>query len=309
MQSIEASHALDGLDRDVFAALVCGFWQERLVHSEAAIRGHTHPDVVFRIIGAPGSQSVNFHVGVEAVVDAVRLVDTNLQFLSFTIVDLIVDGRFVGLRWQSRLRHRGTGVEGELSVFDLIEISDGKFVSYTEFLDTDGFVRLMTGEPQPNLSRRSNTTAPPLVRSAAPPTAMPDAVARGRVEAMLRGFWEERWRDGSACLRNHCTDDCTIHLVGDVVQVPFARSHVGIDAVCSLIDQIDMEFACEDFHILHALVDGERAALHWTADLRHRGTGARGVFEAFDHIVLEGDRIKSITGFFDTAATARLITG
>jgi ketosteroid isomerase-like protein len=309
MQTIEASHALDILDRDELARIVRRFWQQRLADGEGAVRAYVHPDISFRVIGAPGTQGVSVHQGVEAVVEAVRMIDTNLEISAFAIIDLIVDGRFVGLLWRSELRHRGTGVVGDLSVFDLIEFSNGRIISYTEFLDTDGFARLMTGEPQPKLSRRSNTMMPPIVRTEAVPSAMGDIASRDHLEAVVRGFFQDRWSEGSACLRRHCTDACTVHLVGDVVQVPFARSHVGIDAVTSLFDQIDMEFALESGRILRVLVDGDRAAVHWSAELRHRGTGACDTIEAFDHIVLDGDRIQAITGFFDTATTADCIKG
>jgi ketosteroid isomerase-like protein len=57
------------------------------------------------------------------------------------------------------------------------------------------------------------------------------------------------------------------------------------------------------------LVEGDRAAVQWCAEVRHRGTSASGFIESFDHVILKNGRIRSITEFFDTAAAASWIDG
>ncbi|MBM6754901.1 nuclear transport factor 2 family protein, partial [Lactobacillus alvi] len=71
----------------------------------------------------------------------------------------IIDGPEVALRWHANLRNRGTGEPGEMSVFDHIVVQNGLITSYTEFLDTECFRRLMAGEPQPEFARQSNRPA------------------------------------------------------------------------------------------------------------------------------------------------------
>jgi hypothetical protein len=84
---------------------------------------------------------------------------------------------------------------------------------------------------------------------------------------------------------------------------------VGVDAAQSLVDQIDVEFEMLSHVFLDILIDGQRAAVRWASDVRHRGTGSRGRIECFEHIVLHGGRIASITEFFDTWSTANWIAG
>jgi ketosteroid isomerase-like protein len=301
-------------DREIVEELIRTFWSARLEDSAAAIAAFAADDVHFRILGGPPSMPGPWVFdGKAAVIEAVAAIDARLEFLSFEIVDLIVDGREAALRWHASLRNRGAGVIGELSVFDHIVVRDGRIARYEEFLDTDGFRLLMSGEPQPQLARRANRMRRSLqevLRFARPGRPPPLAAAeRDRRADLLRSFWRERVQAGSAVFPTYWADECALHLIGDPAAVPFARSHYGIDAVRALVDQIDMEFEYLTFDIRKVLVDGDRAALQWGADVRHRGTSAKGHVEAFDHFVLDGDRIVAVTEFFDTAATARWIAG
>ncbi len=314
MQTTAVTYALHTLDRDATERFIRRFWAERLVDSEAAIRRHTAPDIKFRVLGAPGSCVAPLsYDDQEAVVAAVRGIDTNLEFLSFDIVDLVIDGPRVALRWHASLQHRGTGVCGDLAVFDLIVLHDGKIVSYSEFLDTDGFQRLMAGVPQPMAARRSNRFRPPRPmvgqRDSQSACSVGALELRDRNEDALRAFWLRRFSGDGAALSGHFTEDCELNLIGDSTTVPFARYHMGREAVSQLIDQIEMEFEFTGVSVKEVLVEGDRAAVQWFADVRHRGTGARGRVEAFDHVVMRDGQVMSLTEVFDTAAAASWIEG
>lgn len=133
--------------------------------------------------------------------------------------------------------------------------------------------------------------------------------ARNRRERMIRDYWADRIKRGSIALDGCFTDDCELHFIGDPTAISFARIHRGLDAARALTDKIDVEFEFLSFQIERALVDGNRAAVHWSAHVRHHGTNARGMIESFDHIVFRGDRIVTVTKFFDTAQTAQWIRG
>jgi ketosteroid isomerase-like protein len=309
MLTTETSYALNVLERSSIEALVRRFWDDRLVAAEPAIRRHAAPDIVFRVNSGPNGSSE--FKGMDAVLDAVRDIDINLEFLTFDIRDLIVDGGRVALRWHATLRNRGTGVHGDLAVFDLIAIDDGKIAFYAEYLDSDGFVRLMTGEPQPDVARRGNSGGWSPKESLDPGTVDVSAImpARGDIERLIRTFWVDRVALGGVAIARHCTPDVELHLIGDQSQVPFARRHVGSEAARALVDQIDVEFEMLSHDMLDILIDGSRAGVRWTAEVRHRGTGMRGRIECFEHVVTRDGKIAAITEFFDTVATASWIAG
>jgi ketosteroid isomerase-like protein len=311
MLTIETSHALKELERDAITALLKDFWRSRLKDSAAAIRRYAAPDVTFGVLsGGEGPSTWRIFEGLEAVLEAVRGIDVNLEFQSFEIVDLIVDGGRAALRWHAQVRNRGTGVLGDLAVFDLISVSDGLITDYIEFFDTDGFARLMAGEAQPGTARRANAEAEPprFVDFAEAGEANRDRDRESNA-ARIHAFYADRMRSGAAAIEIHFADDAELRIIGDPVTIPFARRHAGREEVAALINKIDMEFAIEDFGIVDMLVDGDRAAVRWIASSRHRGTGAWITVEALDHVVLRDGRISSITEYFDTAATARSIAG
>jgi ketosteroid isomerase-like protein len=305
MQTNELIFSLDPLDRGQIDGLIRGFWHEPLRNPSEALAQFCCDDVSFRVLGHHASRrGALTYEGMEAVALAVRNIHTNLQFLSFNIEDLIVDGHEAALRWHAKFRHRGTGATGEFCVFDHIIIRNGLISSYSEFLDTDGFVKLMAGEAQPRLARQSNChsrgvlPASPTIPDA---SGVTDMFARNRRERMIRDYWANRIKRGSIALVDCYAEDCELHFVGDPAAIPFARIYRGLDAARALADKIDMEFEFLSFQIERVLVDNDHAGVHWSAHVRHRGTNARGMIESFDHIVFRDDKIITATKFFDTA--------
>jgi ketosteroid isomerase-like protein len=309
MLTSETTHSLRQLDKDVIAALIRNFWRTRLEDSAEALRRYASPDVTFSVLsGGQKGSTWRIFEGIGAAAEAVRYIDMNLEFLSFEIIDLIVESDRVGLRWHAVLRNRGTGVVGELAVFDLITVSDGLIVDYAEFLDTDGFNRLMSGEAQPGTARRANMEkAAPLITDLAAAQSPDDD--RDETDRRIRAFYADRRRLGSAAIAKHCAADCELRIIGDPVLIPFARRHSGIEEVAALIAGIDMEFEMLNQDIVELLVDGDRAAVRWLSTSRHRGTGAWVSVEALDHLILRHGKIASVTEFFDTAAIAGSIAG
>lgn len=310
MQSIEAGFVLGRLDRDAIEAVIRDLWTLRLRDAPAAVRRYAAPDIAYRIVGKPGNlPGPHVYVGHDAVIEALAGLDRSFEFLSMEFLDFIVDGNQAAVRWHGLIRNRGAGTTAELGVFDHVVVSNGLIESYTEFLDTQAFSLLLQGEPQSQTSRIANERQKAIRRSADFQRPPFDLTARNANEALLRTWWTRRVAEGSTGLRDLCTDDFEIHLVGDSTAVPFARSHIGLAASIALIDQIDMEFAWESIDIQAVLIEHDRGAVRWRADVRHRGTSARGFVEAFDHVVIADGKLRAFTEFFDTAATARWIDG
>ncbi len=302
------------LERAEVCALVRAFVTCMMRSPTDAFERYGADEISVRLLENPVSPGAPGHFqGKAAASFALRTILTNLEILAFEVDDLIIDGHEAALRWRIHLQHRATGVTGELAVFDHIRIRNGLIASYSSFFDTDGFGKLLAGEPQPPLARASNRQKPALQTGQSPDT-QPDGLqvdmfARNRREHFLRDYWADRLVRGSAAIDARFTDDCEMHFVGDPSTIAFARLHRGIEETRALVDATDREFKILAFRINHLLVDGNRAAFQWRAEVRHRGTSARGVIESFDHIAFREDRIFSVTKFFDTARTLRWIRG
>jgi len=311
MQTKEITRALSALDKASTDNLIRSFWTERLRDSRAALTRYCSEDAVLRLVGISLRMGgPRLYEGRAAIIEALATVDVNLEFLSFSILDMIVDGNDIGLRWQASVRNRGTGVDCDFVVFDHIVLRGGEITSYTQFFDTEAFAKLMSGEPPGRSIAPQNHSHPPLqVEGSSSTEPGMDLPSRDDLERRLAEMWDKRVAFGNERIAEYLHDDCVFQIIGDPVAIPFARSRLGKAAVLDLVRQIDIEFEFLSFEIIKIMVDGSRAAIHWKGDIRHRGTSAIGLFEAFDHVVFDGMLIKTYTEYCDTAGISRWIAG
>lgn len=304
-----AVRSADDLDRGRVASLLGDLWRDRL-RSRDRFLSHLADDATWRFLGWPESllPGPRTFRGRAEMADAARLIEASVEYIENEIVDTIVEGEEAALLREVTVRHRGTGVVGTLAIHDHATLRDGRIVAYEQFLDTDAFSALLRGERQPALSRAGNS----LRRSESrwPNEVWNDPEQRESRRALLRELAETRWGGNPAAAFDRCcAEDFELHLVGDTSRVPFARRHVGRAAVVELIGMIDREFELLALDIRSILVEGDRAVMHYVIDVRHRGTSLVGRSESFFHITFEGDRLKTMTEFFDTAISAALIEG
>jgi ketosteroid isomerase-like protein len=81
----------------------------------------------------------------------------------------------------------------------------------------------------------------------------------------------------------------------------------GAEAVRAQIGALIEAFDFADFTIVDLLVDGERAALRWRAQVTARATGRKALFEVVDLFGFAEGRIRTMQQFTDTAAVAALM--
>jgi ketosteroid isomerase-like protein len=312
MQSSETGDALAELDRSRTEALIREFWRLRERDPAAAVRRYMDEDAVYRLFGRPTSYSGPHQFeGQDAIAAAMHAFHIEVELIACEVLDLIVDGRQAALLWKGRFRHRGAGVVGDLVIFEHLAVAEQRIVARSVFLDTDGFQKLVAGEPQTAIARANAAVLGEAMEEvlAASQAAPAPSGGKDATRAFIESFWRDRRRDGSASLRTYCAPDVTAQLIGDPTVIPFAKRYVGLEEIERLVQDIDMEFEFLSFEIIRVLIDGARAAAQWRGELRHRGTNAVAEVEVFDHVVLRDGRIGSFVQFFDTAAAARSIAG
>jgi ketosteroid isomerase-like protein len=309
MQSREATFTLGGIDREATETLLRSFWDLLLRDAPKAVDRYCTPDVTYRILDTiPEQPGWVVAEGREAAVQAVATINQQLEFLAFEIDALIIDMPRVAVRWHAAFRHRKTGVVGDLCFFDDVMFAGGLISSYTVFMDTESFRSLISGKPQSFLARKAHKRAAAACLLLPQPLAL-SLTERDEREAFIRDFWADRERRGGIAIMQSMTPDTELCLLGDPAAIPFARHLKGIKAVRDLANQVDMEFEITSREVLHVIVEGNQAAVRWVAELRHRGTSARGRIETFDHTIFRDGKIASNTRFFDTAGMVRWIEG
>jgi ketosteroid isomerase-like protein len=60
--------------------------------------------------------------------------------------------------------------------------------------------------------------------------------------------------------------------------------------------------------MLASVIEGDKGAVRWRVRLRHAPTGENHETELFDLWTIEGDRVKSVVQFCDTALVAKLVS-
>jgi ketosteroid isomerase-like protein len=117
---------IDRLLRDLYAARfqgdldgVCRLFSDD-AHFRVAGTGHGSPISI-------GAQ------GVEQIRSWLAPMVRTFQIRDPTIISVLVDGTRAAGHWRARIHSRITGIEVITELVDLIEVSDGRISSYTEF--------------------------------------------------------------------------------------------------------------------------------------------------------------------------------
>ncbi len=98
--------------------------------------------------------------------------------------------------------------------------------------------------------------------------------------------------------------DARWNVVGAGSGLPFAGQRTGHLAIREIIGLIYSEFRIRDFFIEDIIANEGSAAVRWSALATSIATGRATQIEVFDHLVIRGRLILSVTQFLDTASVA-----
>ena len=91
----------------------------------------------FQIAGSPeASMLATFIEGHEGVMGLIQTIVDSFALDDFTILDMLIDGNKVAVRWRATVHLAASGQTYETELADFLEIKDGKVVTFIEFLDT-----------------------------------------------------------------------------------------------------------------------------------------------------------------------------
>jgi len=125
------------MNRDEIKAFILGIYDARVEGDMDALAGIFADDATFQIAGSPEHSLLatvaESHEGVMALLQTI--VDT-FELENFTILDLLVEGNKVAVRWRATVHQVTSGETNTSELADFIEIRNGKVVSFIEFLDT-----------------------------------------------------------------------------------------------------------------------------------------------------------------------------
>ena len=101
------------------------------------------PHARFRMAGSNASPIATLVEGAEQYRPLFAGMIKTFEVLEHKVVTLLVEGSKAAVQWHARMRSSVTGETVETDLFDLVEIEDGRIVSFFEFCDTALAARLM----------------------------------------------------------------------------------------------------------------------------------------------------------------------
>ena len=130
---------------------------------------------------------------------------------------------------------------------------------------------------------------------------------RVRIEAIVRAAYEARRRGDLDAVMQHFAPRAQFMLVGSPAASPVPSSALGIAAVREVLRRLMASFAFSEVELRTIIVQGSKAAVHWSARVRNPASRAEAETELLDLLTFEGDLIVSFKQFADTALAARLL--
>jgi ketosteroid isomerase-like protein len=123
-------------------------------------------------------------------------------------------------------------------------------------------------------------------------------IDRPALEQCLRKLYEVRMHGSLETLCSLFASEVHFRIAGTSDGKPIAIGARGMDAVRPWLAMLVKTFRLSDQEVLSLLVDGDRAAVHWSARVHSRITGAQANTEFVDLVTFRDALIVSYAEFF-----------
>lgn len=129
---------------------------------------------------------------------------------------------------------------------------------------------------------------------------------RAAIEALIQGAYRARVQGDLDEVMSYFHPACRFHFMGSEEMGPACTPQSGCDAVREHLAGFIETFAFSKFETLDLIVEGERAAHRWRADVTFVPTGRTKNFEALDIVTFEDGKVLDFVQFTDTAGVMQL---
>lgn len=129
---------------------------------------------------------------------------------------------------------------------------------------------------------------------------------RSAIRSLIEKAYEARVKGDLDELMSYFHSDCRFQLMGSAEREAVCRPQEGCAAVRSQMSDFIGAFTFANFETLDVVVEGDRAAYHWRADVTFLPTGRTETFQTLDLLSFEDGKVRSLAQFTDTASLARI---
>ena len=143
MLTSDANRRLSELDRDLVEQRLRAYWGLRACGESEAIGSFLSEDCAYFGATWVGRMVSIRRDGREACIEFARHLRSIVEPLETTLLDLVIDGDQAAASRRLKLRARGTGRVGEVTVCSYVRFRDGQMVEIVELTDDDSLTRLL----------------------------------------------------------------------------------------------------------------------------------------------------------------------
>lgn len=135
-------------DRNDVEQVVRGAYAARVRGDIDATCRHFAANARFQMAGSPQASSIALSIeGADALRKTIEGMIKTFELSDHTIVSMVVEGSKAAVHWRAKIKSTITGETVSSDLVDLIEVKDGRIVSFLEFCDTALVARLMSNGP------------------------------------------------------------------------------------------------------------------------------------------------------------------
>lgn len=130
---------------------------------------------------------------------------------------------------------------------------------------------------------------------------------KAAIEELISAAYDARHRGDLDAVMGFFHPNCSYRMAGTGDVGPVSVEPDGLDAVREQMAGFIATFRFDNIEKLATIVDGDKATLHWRADVTFLPTGRTAPFEVMDLFTFADGKVLSLTQFTDTAGVARLM--
>lgn len=135
------------MNRNDTESVVRQFYADRMTNDVDRTLETWDDNVVFKSVGCPDScKTAGLFKGLDVIRQPAEAILSSLIWKDMTIQSLLVDGNQASVFYRVTVLFKPTGETFETEVANLFTVENGKITSFTEYLDTAKFVRVLEAE-------------------------------------------------------------------------------------------------------------------------------------------------------------------
>jgi ketosteroid isomerase-like protein len=132
-------------------------------------------------------------------------------------------------------------------------------------------------------------------------------VQRSEVERVVRDSYAARKRNDVGETLKHFHPEVTFRIMGSEQLGPMTEAVHGLGPLRAMFENLFPAWDWSDFKIDHIHVDGDRAFVHLSGQIRHVPTGSVLKTEILDRLTIKDGLIVDFAEFLDTHLLARTV--